>query len=166
MDGIVRRYTRRIDDPNDTHRRSKHGVPSIRRARPVRLFGLLVSVGFLLAACGSSPAPSASQKVCDDRTQLNSAVSTVTDDLRSGNFGKAKDDLPAVRDAVNSLKKSAKELTSQESQALQPQIDNLKKTAANLKNATSLSDLQTGFSSLKAQIQSIDPQIGETLKCS
>jgi chromosome segregation ATPase len=166
MDGIVRRYTRRIDDPKDTHPRSEHGVPNIRRARPIRLVGLLVSVGSLLAACSSSPAPSASQKVCDDRTQLNNAVSTVSDDLHSGNFAKAKDDLPAVRDAVNSLKKSAKELASQESQALKPQIDNLKKTAANLKNATSLSDLQTGFSSLKAQIQSIDPQIGQTLKCS
>ena len=123
-------------------------------------------VGLLLAACSSSPAASASQKVCSDRTQLSNAVSTVVNDLKSGNFGKAKDDLPAVRDAVDSLGQSAQELTSEQSHTLSPQIDDLKKTAENVKNATSLSDLQSSFRSLRTQLQSISSQIGQTLKCS
>jgi predicted nucleic acid-binding Zn-ribbon protein len=119
-----------------------------------------------LAACGSSPSASASQKVCDDRAQLSNAISTVVDDLRSGNFGKAKDDVPAVSDALDSLSQSARELKSEESQSLSPQIDNLKKTATSLKDSTSLSDLLSGFDSLKTQLQSVGDQISQNLKCS
>lgn len=136
-----------------------------RRAKPSALLCVVVLVGSLLAACSSNPPASASQKVCNDRAALGSAVSTVVDDLKSGNFGKAKDDVPAVGDAVDSLSQSAKGLKSAESQALSPQLDNLKKTAANLKNPTSLAELQSDFSSLKSQIQSISTEIGETLKC-
>jgi predicted nucleic acid-binding Zn-ribbon protein len=129
------------------------------------LLGLLVSAGFLLAACSSS-APTASQKVCDDRAQLNQAVSTVVNDLKSGNLGQAKDDASAVGEAVDNLSQSAQGLQTEQSQALSPQIDHLKKTASSLRNASSLSDLQSGFSSLKSQLQSISSQIGDSLKCS
>ena len=152
----------RVESPNIT----RHRGPRVRSAGPLRVFCLLAFIGILSAACSNTPAPSASEKVCNDRSQLNNAVSTVVDDVKAGNFGKAKDDLPAVRDAVDSLSQSAKELTSDESEALSPQIDNLKKTAANLKDPASIADLQSGFSSLKSQIQSISTQIGETLKCS
>jgi predicted nucleic acid-binding Zn-ribbon protein len=67
---------------------------------------------------------------------------------------------------VNSLSQSAQELKSEESQALRPEIDSLKAAITNLTNATSLSDLQAGFNSLKTQAQSITDQISETLKCS
>ena len=155
----------RLESPADAHLHAKQREPARRRARPLRPLCLLAFVGFLLAAC-SSPSASASQKVCNDRMQLSSAVSTVIDDLRSGNFGKAKDDVPAVRDALNSLSQSAQDLKSEESQSLSPQIDNLKETVTNLKDSSSLSDLQSGFTSLKSQVQSISNQISQTLKCS
>jgi len=136
------------------------------RAGPLGSLIVLAFLSCLLAACSSSPTVSASQKVCNDRAQLRNAVSTVIDDLRSGNFSKAKDDAPAVRDAVNNLSQSAQELKSEESQALRPEIDSLKAAITNLTNATSLSDLQSGFNSLKTQAQSINSQITETLKCS
>jgi hypothetical protein len=130
------------------------------------LLGLLVSAGFLLAACSSSSAPTASQKVCDDRVQLNQAVSTVVNDLKSGNFGQAKDDASAVGQALDNLSQSAQGLQTEQSQALSPHIDNLKKTASGLRNANSLTELQSGFRSLTSQLQSISGQIGDSLKCS
>jgi hypothetical protein len=104
--------------------------------------------------------------VCSDRAQLSSAVSTVADDLRGGNFSKAKSDVPAVGDALNNLKQSAQSLQSEQSQALRPKIDELKSTVASLKNSTSFSELRTGFDSVKAQAQSIGNEIESTLKCS
>ncbi len=130
------------------------------------LLCVLGLAGSILAACSSSPPPSASQTVCNDRTQLSSAVSTVVDDVHAGNFGKAKDDLPAIRDAVNSLSESIQGLKSEESKALSPQIGHLKETADNLKSPSSLSDLQSTFNSFKEQLQTIGNQITQTLNCS
>lgn len=130
--------------------------------------GLLIGlafVGCLSAACSSSTSTSASQKVCNDRAQLSSAISTVGDDLQSGNFSKAKDDLPAVQHALNSLNQSAQQLRSEEGQALSPQVDNLKKAVTNLGNSRSLSDLQAGLSSIKSQAESIGSQVGDAVKC-
>lgn len=162
----MRKLARRVDNPLGSHPMSERARPTIRRTTRARVLGLFAAAGFLLAACSSTPAPSASEKVCNDRTQLSNAVSTVVNDLKSGNFGKAKDDLPAVRDAVDNLSESAKELTSEQSQALSPQIDNVKSTASGLKDASSLSELQSGFSSLRSQLQSLSNQIGDNLKCS
>jgi hypothetical protein len=165
-DGSVRKCITQLESPADAHLHAKQREPTRRRARPLRPLGLLAFVGFPLAACSSSPSTSASQKVCSDRVQLSSAVSTVIDDLRSGNFGKAKDDVPAVSDALNSLSQSAQDLRSEESQSLSPQIDNLKETVTNLKDSTSVSDLQSGFDSLRSQLQSISNEISQALKCS
>ena len=74
--------------------------------------------------------------------------------------------MPAVRDALNSLSQSARELQSQESQSLSPQIDNLKKTATGLMDSTSLSNLLSGLDSFASQLQSVGNQINQTLKCS
>lgn len=160
------RCTARLDGPADARRHTELREPTRRRARALRLVCSLAFVGCLLAACGSSSAASASQTVCNDRAQLSKAVSTVVDDLRSGNFSKAKDDVPAVRDALNSLSQSARELKSQESQSLSPQIDKLKKTATSLKDSSSVSDLLSGLSSLESQFQSVGSQINQSLKCS
>jgi hypothetical protein len=114
----------------------------------------------------SAQSSSAAQQVCNDRTQLNSAVSTVADDLHSRNFSKAKNDLPAVKDAVNSLVTSAKNLKSQTAQKLDSKIDHLKSTVEQLKDSRSLRGLRTSFASFKSQDHSISNQIGDDLKCS
>ena len=160
------RCTACVESPADAGQHAKPGEPTLRRMKPLRLLCSLAFVGCLLAACGSSPAASASEKVCNDRAQLGNAVSTVVDDLKSGNFGKAKDDVPAISDALQSLSQSARELKSEESQSLSPQIDNLKKTARGLKDSNSLPDLLAGFDSLESQLQSIGDQISQNLKCS
>ena len=147
--------------------RSQHLAALERRTAPtVNPIGILVAlalVGCLLVACGSSP--SAAQQVCSDRANLTSSVSTVVSDLRAGNFSKAKNDLPAVMDALNSLKDSAQKLQSEQAQTLKPQIDNLRSAVTNLENATSVSELRSGLESLRIQVQSISNEIGSALQC-
>lgn len=120
--------------------------------------------GLLFAACGSSP--SAADQVCSDRSQVKSAISSVANDLRSGNLTKAKDDLGAVRSAFESLSQSVDQLATEQRQALSPEIDSLKATVSELKNSDSFSSLTTGLSSAGSQIQSISQQIGNSLHCS
>ena len=118
----------------------------------------------LLGACGSTP--SAADQVCSDRSQVTSAISSVANDLRSGNFTKAKDDLSAVRSAFESLSQSVDQLATEQRQALSPQIDNLKATISGLKSSDSLSSLTTSLNSARSQLQSIGQQIGNSLNCS
>lgn len=125
---------------------------------------VLTLVGCLLVACGSSP--SAAQQVCSDRANLKSAMTTVVENVRAGKFTAAKNDVPAVKDAFNSLRQSAENLQSQQAQALQPQVDTLKSTLTNLGNAKSLSELRTGLESASTQVQSISNEIVSTLNCS
>ena len=135
--------------------------------RKAGLRGIVIAltlVGCLLVACGSSP--SAAQQVCSDRANLKSAMATVVENLRAGKFSAAKNDVPVVKDALNSLKESAKNLQSQQAQALQPQVDTLKSTLANLENAKSLSELRTGLESASSQVQSISNEIVSALNCS
>ena len=135
-----------------------------RKVGPAGIVIVLTLVGCLLVACGSSP--SAAQQVCSDRANLKSAMTTVIEDLRAGKFSAARNDVPAVKDAFNSLRQSAKNLQSQQAQALQPQVDKLKSTLANLENAKSLSELRTGLESANSQIQTISNEIVSTLNCS
>jgi len=118
-----------------------------------------------LSACGSS-APTAAQQVCNDRSNLNSAVSTVVSDVHSGDFSKAKDNVSAVTEAFDNLLKSAQQLSSEQSKSLSPQIDQLKNTVSGLKDSSSLSDLLNGIDSARTQVQSISKQIGDSLNCS
>jgi uncharacterized phage infection (PIP) family protein YhgE len=131
---------------------------------PVTLAALSLAA-FLLAACGSS-GPTAAQQVCSDRSQLSSAVSSVANDLRSGNLSKAKDDLPAVHDAFDSLTKSIEQLATEQRQSLSPKIDELKSSVSGLKNSDSLSSLTTDLRSVRSQVQSISQQVEDGLHCS
>jgi hypothetical protein len=126
---------------------------------------VLALVGVLLSGCGSS-SPSAAQKVCNDRATLNSALSTVTSDLKSGNFSQAKKDFAPVSDAFTNLKQSAQNLKAEEGQALSPQINDLTTTVTNVQSSQSLSELGTNLTSLKSQVQALSTQITNTLKCS
>jgi uncharacterized phage infection (PIP) family protein YhgE len=163
---LAQRRSTDLEGPATTELPLKPGRRIDSAAGARRILVSLAFIGCLLAACGSSPSASASQAVCKDRTQLSNTVSTFAADLRSGNFSKAKDDLTAVRDALNSLSQSAQELKAQESQTLKSPIDNLKSAVTNLKDSKSLSDLTSGIDSIRSQVDAISSQIGDTLKCS
>ncbi|HXW79464.1 MAG TPA: hypothetical protein VEJ84_08190 [Acidimicrobiales bacterium] len=118
-----------------------------------------------LGACGGSSQSAAATQVCTDRTNLSKAVDTVVTDLKNLNFGKAKDGLSTVDDALQQLQKSVSKLKEEEQKALEPQIDDLKSDLADLKNVRSLSDLSAGWDKVTTQFQSISNQIVDTLKC-
>lgn len=142
------------------------GRPRVRwsSSRPARFVVGLVLAGAVLAGCSSSP--SAAQQVCSDRSQLNTAVSNLVGDLRSGNFSKAKDGLSAVSSAFDDLQQSVRQLASEQSGKLSPQIDDLQNTITGLKDATSIDQLLTGIGSARSQAQSISQQVGDSLNCS
>jgi hypothetical protein len=136
----------------------------VRRATVCVVLGLTAVTG-----CGSSgpsaSEPTASKKVCDARSNLRQSVATVKDDLTSGNFGKARDDLPAVKDAFTQLRDAASGLKSEQTQALSPQIDALSSSLTNLTNVQSFADLQSGVAAVTSSLESLYTQIDDTLKC-
>jgi hypothetical protein len=153
-----------IKEPHMRQQQNRRQRSDAKRSALAALASLSLAA-LILAACGST-SPSASQQVCNERSQLNSAVSTVGTDLRSGNLSKAKDDLPAVHQAFNMLKNSVQQLAGEQREALTPQIDTLKSTVSGLKYSDSLTSLTAGISSAETQAQSISRQIGDTLHCS
>jgi predicted nucleic acid-binding Zn-ribbon protein len=138
-------------------------------ARP--LLATVVAGGLLLAAVAgcssgsSSSSQSAADKVCSARSNLRSAVDSVQSDVKSANFGQAKDGLSNVSSSFDQLVQSAKGLKSEEQKALQPQIDAIQNNISNLKNVTSLSDLTTDLSTIGSQFQSLYDDVTNTLKC-
>jgi uncharacterized protein with von Willebrand factor type A (vWA) domain len=126
---------------------------------------MLTFVGGVLGGCGSS-APSASEKVCNDRAALKSAVSTAVTDLRAGNFGEARTHLSGISDAFTRLQKSAQDLKAEESEALRPQIDEVTTTLSKVTSSQSLTQLRTNLDTLGNQIGTLSTHIASTLKCS
>jgi phage-related minor tail protein len=117
-----------------------------------------------LVACGSD-SPSASEKVCDARSDLRKAVDNVEQDVSDGNFGKARDQLSDVTKSFDDLSQAASQLKAEQAQALKPEIDALTSTVTNLKNAQSLGDIQTGLGSILTKLQTLYTQVADTLKC-
>lgn len=150
---------------NPSDREQSSTARSVRAGVAAGALGLACAV-LLLSACGSSSSATAAQQVCSDRSQLNDAVSTVVNDVRSGDFSKAKDALPAVTNAFDDLEKSVQQLASEQSRSLKPQLDNLRNTVSSLKTSSSLSDLVGTIDSAWNQAKSISQQIGDSLKCS
>ena len=117
------------------------------------------------AACGSSE-KSAAQKVCDARSNLRSAVASVQSDVQNGNFGDAKNGLSKVQSSFDQLQQDLKDLKAEEQQALQPQVDAIATNVSNLKNATSLSEVQSDMNTIGSQLQSLYDDVTNKLKCS
>ncbi len=148
--------------------------PATRKPRTVRprtikrasasLAVAAISIG-LLGACGGTSEATATQHVCSARADLHTAVDNVVTQLKSLNFGQAKDDLANVNKAFDDLRKSVNELASDQKKTLSPQVDALKEDLANLKNVSSLSELSAGWDKVTSQFQSISSEISGTLKC-
>jgi predicted nucleic acid-binding Zn-ribbon protein len=129
------------------------------------LAALALSAGLLGACGGTSANQKAVDEVCSARTDLHNSIDTVKTDVTSLNFGKAKDELANVKKAFDNLVDSAKKLKTEQAKALDPKIDSLKTSVQNLTNVSSLSELQSGLSTVSAQIQSLYTEITNTLKC-
>jgi uncharacterized phage infection (PIP) family protein YhgE len=129
--------------------------------------------GMVLAGCSSSStssfhesAATATQNVCQSRSELSDTVSVVVSNVQAGNFGTAKDELVAVRRAFKDLHKNVSQLKTEQKNALTPKVNQLKSSISDLKNSKSLSELRTGIDTVQSQAKALETQIPNTLSCS
>jgi outer membrane murein-binding lipoprotein Lpp len=121
-------------------------------------------------ACGSSGGSSSSSKsqqdtVCSDAGTLQASIDTLVNDVKSGNFGNAKDQVKKVESDFRSLQSSAKSLAASKKQDVQSDVDTVKQTLDGLQSANSLSDIQGTLTTAKTQIKDSVDSLTKTLKC-
>lgn len=117
-----------------------------------------------VVAC-SDDEPSASEQVCDARTDLRSAVNTVVDDVRAGNFGQARDDLQGVSSAFDELKSATDDLAGEQREALSPDVEQLQADVSALTDVSNLDQLGANLSTIQNDVQSIFDEISSSLDC-
>src|SRR5262245_46783115 len=125
----------------------------------------LVAAIFLTgAACGGS-SKSASQQVCDARSDFSSAVSKVGDDLSSFNLGDAQSNADAVQSTFNSLVDAVNKLTQEQRQKLQPQIDELTSDLSSFSDVRNTDQFASSVDSASSDAQSVIDSVKSDLNC-
>jgi hypothetical protein len=119
----------------------------------------------LLAACGDDDGSSASDDVCNARTELQSAAQQVRDDLTAGNSGSAKDSMEGVRTAFDNLADAVDDLKAGEKDQLQPQVDQLRTDVSSLSDSETVADARTTFERVQADLQALVDAVREDLSC-
>jgi hypothetical protein len=133
------------------------------RARPIA--GIVLALAVLAGAACGSDSKSASQRVCDARKDLSGAVAKVSDDVKAGNFGAAKDGLAEVTSAFSDLTTAYSKLSDQQRSDLQQQVDKLKTDARALTDATDKEQLSSALDTVKADLDGLLSSIGKDLSC-
>jgi hypothetical protein len=138
---------------------------SVRRVVAATTVALSLSAG--LVACGSDEAdePSAADQVCAARSDLDDAIAVVVDDLKSANFGDAKDSVAGVSAAADTLKGAVGDLASEQRDAIQPQTDALSSAVTAIGDASSLPELQAAMSSLSTAVSAWADAAASDLDC-
>jgi len=126
---------------------------------------IAVAIGSSVAACSSSGSKSASQQVCDARSDFSDAVSKVADDLRALNLGQARDDADAVRSTFDKLADSFKQLTQEQRDRLQPQIDKVKSDVSSFSDVRSVDEIRSSLDSTQSDVKTVVDAIQSDLKC-
>jgi len=116
------------------------------------------------AAC-SGDSKSASQQVCESRSDFSSAVSKVGDDLKSANFGEARSNASSVQSTFSDLVDSFNKLTQEQRQQLQPQVDKVKSDVSSFSDVRTLDQLQTSIDTTQSDVQAVLDQIQKSLSC-
>ena len=124
---------------------------------------LAIAAAGFAGACGDDD--SASDQVCEDRSDVREGLSEVADDVAAGNFGEAQDELSDVQEDFQELQNSFEDLSAEEREELQPDIDELESQVSSLGDAQSLDDLEAGAGDVVSSIDSILSQIGDSLSC-
>src|SRR4029079_3629479 len=106
--------------------------------------------------CGSSGSSSSSKSpqdaVCSDASTLKESVNKLVSDVKSGNFGNAKDQVTKVQSDFQALVSSTKDLASSKKSSVQSDVDSVKSTLSGLKSADSLDAIQSTLKTAKSQI--------------
>jgi uncharacterized phage infection (PIP) family protein YhgE len=125
----------------------------------------LLAVVLLLAAAGCADDESASDRVCDARSELRDDLQAVVDDVSEGNLGDAQDGLDDVQSAYDDLASAVGDLEGEQREALEPEVDQLESEVAELGDADSLDELGAGVESVLDSAESIVQDVGEALDC-
>jgi predicted nucleic acid-binding Zn-ribbon protein len=125
---------------------------------------VLVILVAAVAAC-SSDSKSASEQVCESRSEFSSAVSKVGDDLKSANFGEARSNASSVQSTFSDLVDSFNKLTQEQRQQLQPQVDKVKSDVSSFSDVRNLDQLQTSIDTTQSDVQAVLDQIQKSLSC-
>lgn len=129
------------------------------------LLPVLAVLGLSLVACGSGDT-SATDRACSARDDLSTSVQKVVSDLKAGNLGDAKDQLSDVKSKVSALGDAVGDLSSQEKNELQPQVQQVQDDLKALTGVTSLTELRTAFTTLNSSASALVKDLGTDLKCS
>jgi cytochrome c556 len=126
---------------------------------------LAVVMFLAAAACGGSSSKSASQQVCDARSDFSSAVSKVGDDLGAFNLSAASSDASTVQSTFNTLVDSVNKLTQEQRQKLQPQIDQVKSDLSSFSNVGNSDELKSAIDTTKSDVQAVVDGVQGDLSC-
>ena len=145
------------------------GSPAVRRSS-FTVSAIAVVLVIAGAACSSDSSDSSSSKssqdaVCSDASDLKSSVQKLGDDIKSGNFGDAKDQLSKVESDFKALETSAKDLSSSKKSSVQDDLDGVKGTLGDLSSASSLSDIESTFNKAQSELKDTTDSITKTLSC-
>ncbi len=124
---------------------------------------LLVAVS--VTACSSDSKSSQQAAVCSDASALKDSVNQLGTDVKSGNFGNAKDQVSKVQSDFTALESSAKKLASSEKASVQADLQGVKGTLSDLTSATSLADIQSTLGKAESQLKGAADSISKTLSC-
>jgi len=125
---------------------------------------MVVALGVaLLGAC--SAAPTASDKVCDARDDLQTSLDKVAAHVKAGDFSKARQGLPDVQKAIDQLRDTAGSLTGAPAKVLQLHIEALRNLLGNLNYVRTLPELKAGLAAVNRQVIGVDGLVSSTLSC-
>ena len=128
-----------------------------------------VALAVLVVACSvsacSSDSESPQEAVCNDASAFKDSVNQLTDDVKSGNLGDAKDQVSKVKSDFNALQSSTKDLASSKKASVQADLDAVKGTLGDLTSATSLDDISATLSKAESQLTDTANSITKTLSC-
>ena len=126
------------------------------------LIGLTSAALILLAGCGGQ---SASDRVCDARSELRSAVEGVVDEIGAGNVGEARDQVPDVQEAYDDLDAALDELSAEQAEELRPQVEAIRSDLQGLGDAADVDDLRDRINTVGDDISSLTSQVADQLSC-
>jgi outer membrane murein-binding lipoprotein Lpp len=132
------------------------------RTLPAPLIAIISAALLLLAGCGGQ---SASDRVCDARSELGSAVEGVVDELGAGNLGDARDQVPDVQDAYDELNAAVDELSAEQADELRPQVEAIRSDLQGLDDAADVDDLRQRIDAVGDDISSLTSQVADQLSC-
>jgi hypothetical protein len=89
----------------------------------------------------------------------------LVDDVKSGNFGEAKNQRAKVKSSFDALESSTKDLASSEKASVQSDLNGIKVTLSNLSSATSIDDMKATLGRAESQLNNAVTSIKSTLSC-